>query len=102
MNHQSQKILTRCHELQVANSKSEPQEWQTWLLRDWQEVEDHGPTYKASKWFGSMPERDRVGMRRCIQKLEKAGLLTIWRRWGTQMTNVKLTEAGEEIARNMP
>ncbi len=100
MNHQQTKILKKCYELEQSFSESEPEKWETWLLRDWQEQVEHGPTYKVGEWFGPLPERDRVGYRRCIKKLEEQGLLTTWRRWGDRMTNVKLTEAGRaEIER---
>jgi len=92
------KILRKCLELQQLNAESKPEPWRTWSLDNWHEIQEHGPTYRISEWFGELPERDRVHYRRTIKALEKQGLLKTWRRWGDRMTNVKLTEAGETIA----
>jgi len=101
MNHQQTKILKKCYELQVENSKTEPEKWETWLLHDWQEQVEHGPAYKVGEWFGPLPNRDRAGLRRCIKKLEEQGLLTVWKKWGQQMTNIKLTAAGKAEAKKL-
>ena len=37
-------------------------------------------------------------LRRAINDLERGGLLTTWKRYGRHLSNIKLTELGEEIA----
>jgi len=101
MNPNHARILKKCHELEQVISKSKPKPWETWLFFDWQEETEHGPRYKVSEWFGQLPERHRVGLRRCIAALEKKGLLTTWRRWDDRLTNVKLTEAGRREAQKL-
>jgi len=98
MNDAEQKILKRCYELQKTIAKSEPEKWEAFWHQEWLDKMKHGPPYKIGDWFGPLPERDRVRYRRCVQALERQGLLTTWRRWGDRITNVKLTTAGKDFA----
>jgi hypothetical protein len=68
-----------------------------WL--DWKCEQEHGPTWSMVDWLGYRPaaaEARRV--LRALVRLEDAGLLIRFCRWGSRTTHVQLTPAGLDEA----
>lgn len=78
-------------------STPRPEDWQTWLVDEYDEQVEHGPRYGCGEWFGPHPEHQRMRYRRAIDELERGGLLITWRRWGRRLSNLRLTRKGKAL-----
>ncbi len=94
-------ILATCHRLTASLASSEPPKWQTWNWPYWHEQTILGPRYEPTKWFGPMSEAERMRYRRACDALAEAGLVRLNRACGKKFTNLQLTEAGEQVAREL-
>jgi DNA-binding transcriptional regulator YhcF (GntR family) len=51
------------------------------------------------RWFADAgPDAIRMRYARALRDLEAAGLIQSWRKWGTKISHLKLTAAGERVA----
>ena len=92
-------LLAECyHRTRTLSAAPRPPSWQSWAIAEYDEQIEHGPRYGCGQWFGPRPEHQRMRLRRAINDLERGGLLTTWKRYGRRLSNIKLTELGEEIA----
>ena len=92
-------LLSECyHRTRVIRDAPRPASWQTWAITEYDEQIKHGPRYGCGQWFGPRPDHQQKRLRRAINDLERGGLLTTWKRYGRRLSNIKLTELGEEIA----
>ena len=102
MKHESRQLLIECHRRQNAIADSpEPASWRWWAIQDRDEELTHGPAYGAGTWFGDIEEHIRVRLRRAITSLAKGGLLTVHKKHGRRLSHIKLTPAGEELAKSL-
>lgn len=74
----------------------------SWVIRDHENEVDYGPRYACGSWF-DYDGSDRIRMRylRAIQRLERAGVLTLWREHGRKMSHIRLTSAGRVLAEKL-
>ena len=101
MKTESRQILIECLKRQTAIAASpEPPAWRWWAVQDRDEELEFGPRYASGGWFGGVEEHIRVRLRRAIDSLEKGGLLTTNRKHERRLSHIKLTEAGEELAKS--
>lgn len=98
---EQQAILTRCLALQAEIEANQPHAWNVLERREWEIESAHGPRYLAGRWFGPLHERERMRYRRAIDVLERDRLVVTHREWGGKLTNVALTAAGEDVARQL-
>jgi hypothetical protein len=76
-----------------------PEPWRWWEVAERAEQLAHGPAYRPSEWFGLMtPDRILKRCRRAIARLESAGLIVTWRKYGGRLSHLKVTPAGERLA----
>ena len=94
-------ILFRCFQLQHENSTKDPSRMPWWIYDVWQEEMKFGPRYKCSTWFGPQSQARTKNYQRNLRKLEERGYVVRWARYGELMTNVRLTERGEMLARSL-
>ena len=78
-----------------------PPAWRWWDREPFDDVTRHGPEYRCGGWFGEVPEHQRMRYRRAIADLEREGLLSTWARWGRRLSHLRLTPAGERLAREL-
>ena len=98
-----QRILLRCLEFQrEIDTAEEPPSEEWWNRKELARLREHGPQYQLQQWFGTPPESVRQRLRRAISRLESSGLLTVHRPFGKRLSNIKLTDAGLEIASSLP
>ena len=102
MKNEHEKILIECFvRMRVLEKTPRPPDWKVWECDEYDELQVHGPAYAVGAWFPGVPNHERMRYRRAIDDLERAGLLFAFKRWGRRLSNVKLTEAGEKIARKL-
>jgi hypothetical protein len=92
-------VLLECLRREEALASAEaPPEWRWWDYEPYLEELEHGPNYSPTSWFGRLPDHERQRYLRAIERLERAGLLTTWRRRGRKLSNIKLTAVGRDVA----
>ena len=102
---QEKAVLIDCAwRMEAIRTVKRPRAWQTWAVRELEELKRYGPRYMPSLWFNggrAIPERVRVKFLRAVHRLEEAGLLET-AGVGVRLQNLKLTPelmAGpEEVA----
>jgi len=99
---ESRQILIECLRRQNAIADSPvPPGWKWWANEARSEQLEFGPRYASGDWFGDVEEHIRVRLRRAIDSLEKGGLLTTHRKHERRLSHIKLTPAGEELAKSL-
>lgn len=95
-------ILRECLKRETTISDAPaPPSWKHWECRELDDQRRHGPAYAPADWFGSMSQTDRRQLLRVIRRLESAGLLTAHSRRGNRLSHIKLTPAGEKLAKSL-
>ena len=78
------RLLLECaRRMQELANTPRPEDWQVWLVYEYDEQIEHGPRYGCGEWFGPVPEHQRMRYRRAIDELERGGLLVTWFGFGT-------------------
>ena len=65
---------------------------------EFQQINEHGPSYSPVEWFGPMSAAMRQKLRRDVDMLTALGLVVPYKAKGRAITNLALTAMGQYIA----
>ena len=93
--------LSRTWELET---RPAPPHWRRLASADYREQIEFGPRYSSSEFFNHgepLADADRMRVGRAIAALESIGLIQTHCRFGTRITNIRLTPQGRLIAEQL-